>query len=111
MLSIATYNCRGFNFTKSNYINAVLPKCDVLFLQEHWLSDSQLPQLSNLNVDFSAHAISGFDSTEILAGRPYGGCAILWRSDISARIQTIPTESRRLCAIKMCSNIWSISVY
>lgn len=108
MLSIATYNCRGFNFTKSNYINALLSNCDVLFLQEHWLSDSQLPQLSNLNVDFSAHAICGFDSTEILTGRPYGGCAILWRSDISARIQTIPTNSRRVCAIKMHSDIWSI---
>ena len=108
MLSIATFNCRGFNFTKSSYIDRLLSSCDVLFLQEHWLSDSQLFQLGKININFSSHAICGFDNNEVLSGRPYGGCAILWRSDILVRVETIHTNSRRVCSIKMCSDIWSI---
>jgi len=107
-LSIATYNCRGFNFTKSSYINGLLSDCDILLIQEHWLCESQLLQLININMHFSSHAVCGFDSTEVLSGRPYGGCAILWRSDIMARVETIHTNIRRICAIKMYCDLWSI---
>jgi Endonuclease/Exonuclease/phosphatase family len=32
-----------------------------------------------------------------MSGRPYGGCAILWRSDV----KIIETSSHRICAIRM----------
>jgi hypothetical protein len=44
-----------------------------MFLQEHWLSNMQLNALNGISENVSFHAISGFDNTEILAGRPYGG--------------------------------------
>ena len=91
-LSIATYNCHGFNFTKTLYINNILTSCDVLFIQEHWLSSSQLSHIDHINSYFLCHAVSGFDNSEVLSGRPYGGCAILWRSDMVARVDTITTN-------------------
>jgi len=39
--------------------------------------------------------------TSKLSGRPFGGCAILWRSDLNADVKIIDTSSRRMCAIKM----------
>ena len=54
-LSVMSYNCRGFNFVKSSYINNLLLNCDILFVQEHWLSDKQLPDLNHINEHFLSH--------------------------------------------------------
>ena len=108
-MSNVTYNCHGFKFTKTLYINNILTNCDVLFIQDHWLSSSQLSQIDHINYpNFLCHAVSGFDNSEVLSGRPYGGCAILWRSDMVSRVDTITTNSRRACAIKMSTDQWTI---
>jgi len=36
-----------------------------------------------------------------IAQWPFGGCAILWRSDLNADVKINDTSSRRMCAIKM----------
>jgi len=41
-MKLISYNCWGFNAYKSSYISKLLSTCDVLYLQEHWLSDEQL---------------------------------------------------------------------
>jgi hypothetical protein len=79
-LKTSTFNCRGFNSTKCSYIASVMSKCNIMFLQEHWLSDIQLHALNFILESVSLHAMSGFDNTEILAGPPYGGCTILYES-------------------------------
>jgi len=107
-LSIGSYNFRGFNFVKSGFINSLLLECDILFIQEHWLSDKQLLDLNKINTQFLSHAVSGFDNSEIISGRPFGGCAILWRSDIRARIEPVNTNSRRICVICMRPDSWSV---
>jgi len=58
-LSIVSYNCRGFNFVKSGFINSLLLEWDILFIQEHWLSDKQLLDLNKINTQFLSHAVSG----------------------------------------------------
>jgi len=52
--------------------------------------------------------VSGFDNSEILSGRPFGGCAILWPSDIRAHIEPVNTNSRRICAVCMRTDSWSV---
>ena len=66
-LVIGSYNCRGFNTRKSSYV----AECDILLLQEHRLSDSQLPMLGDIKKGIMYNGISGFDHTEVLSGRPY----------------------------------------
>jgi endonuclease/exonuclease/phosphatase family metal-dependent hydrolase len=97
---IASYNCRGFNTLKSWYIQQLLSQCSVLCLQETWLFESLIPMLFGLSNEFLCTGVSGFNANEILTGRPYGGCAVLWRSDVSAQIEIIDTRSRSLCAVK-----------
>ena len=50
----------------------------------------------------------GFDKSDVLLGRPYGGCATLWRSNIRAHIEPVNTNSRRICAICMRTDSWSV---
>jgi endonuclease/exonuclease/phosphatase family metal-dependent hydrolase len=102
-LTIATYNCRGFNAIKSSYIASLMSKCSILFLQELWLADAQLSTLSSVDANLSYTGVSGFDNSEVLTGRPYGGCAILWHSALVADIRPIDIECRRVCAVRWCS--------
>lgn len=101
--NVASFNCRGYNDSKRNYIRSWLSTVPVLFLQETWLSDSQLSQLGSIDNDFLFAGCSGFDNSDILVGRPYGGVAILWRSDLSFTVSILNTNSRRVCAVRMDS--------
>ena len=49
-------------------------------IEEHWLLHDQLHILSSYHEEFSAVAVSGISRDEYLCGRPYGGCAILYRN-------------------------------
>ena len=103
-LHVASFNCRGYNIIKRNYIRSVISKVSVLFLQEVWLSDGQMKELANIDNHFLFNGRSGFDNSEVLTGRPYGGVAILWRSDMAAKITVIDTNSKRVCAVRMESD-------
>ena len=108
LLTVTSYNCRGFNASKVIYIRSLLPKAWVVFLQEHWLSEGQLSNLGDIDSNYLFNAVSGFDSSKVLSGRPYGGCAILWRSDLNADVKFIETSSRRICAIRMITTQLSL---
>jgi len=116
-LNVLSYNCRGFNEFKIPYIQSLMCRSDVLFIQEHWLSDGQLPILNNLSTSHCSFSVcgfnsdevlqgrpygGGFNSDEVLQGRPYGGCAILWRQGFCHDIVFLDSGSRRVCAIR-CS--------
>jgi len=95
LLSVGSYNCWGFNKDKAQFVTNLMSQYDALLLQEHWLSDGQMSQLS-LNANISYLGMSGFDDRNVLGGRPYGGCAILWRSNLDFPVTPIQCDSRRL---------------
>lgn len=114
LLSITSYNCRGLTDLKNSYIKTLMFKSNIIFLQEHWLADDQLQCIGDIDDTFLYTGVSGFDSSDVLAGRPYGGCAILWRSDLNAIVNVIDTNSRRICAIRLvtdCLRLLIINVY
>ena len=98
-LKFISYNCRGYNKSKDVFIRSLLDRCGLLFLQEHWLSDSQLHLLNSVCNNFTSVGVSGFGKSDVLSGRPYGGCSILWRKDITSKITVIDTGSNRVCAV------------
>jgi len=106
--TIGSYNCRGYNNSKTNYINNLLSKCDMLLLQELWLSETQLEVLGNVNRDVLFTGVSGFDQSKLLTGRPYGGCAIMWRSNVLANVTPIAVDSKRICAVQISTDSWKI---
>jgi hypothetical protein len=98
-LTVASYNCRGYNTYVIIDIQQILEQCSLLCLHGSWFSDSQLSALSSISNNFLCIGISGFDTEEILTGRSYGGCAVLWRYAIGAQVD-INEHSRRLCDVK-----------
>ena len=105
LFRVMSYNCCGFSVNKTCYIKSLLSKTDILFLQEHWLSDDQLRLLGNINSNFVHARVSGFGNIEILSGRPFGGCAILWRSSLSVSFEILSTNSRRSSALRTTSDV------
>ena len=94
---IISYNCRGWK-SGSNLVSNLLNDCDICMIQEHWLFKEQLHCL-NISDQFSSIAISGMVSSEFIAGRPFGGCAIFYRKSLSESISTINSFLSRFCAI------------
>ena len=47
-------------------------------------------------------ATSPMNEHEVLLGRPYGGCPILWNSDVKYDIVKLSFKSKRLSGIKIC---------
>jgi len=45
-LKIASYNSRDFNVSKKLYLDHLLREHDIVLLQERWLSDSQINDIS-----------------------------------------------------------------
>src|SRR5664279_5253652 len=107
-LHVASYNCRGYNVIKRSYIRSILSKVSILFLQEVWLSDDQMQELRDIDNRFLYAGCSGFDDSDILTGRPYGGVAILWRSDLSVAVSVLTTDSRLVCAVRMESDVYKL---
>ena len=60
--------------------------------------------LSYIAVNFMHTGVSGFDQSVIFNGRPYGGFAILWRSDSNVAVHIIDTNSRQICAVRMIND-------
>ncbi len=114
-MQVITYNCRGLiSDLKKQYIGALLQKCDILLIQEHWLLNKSCNDLQGHYTDHYVFAKSGMIETELLIGRPYGGCGIL----ISRKLQCISVQlecdSYRMCAVLSDFNTFTvmfISIY
>ena len=100
-LTIGSFNVHGVNDTSLMYINKIMCDFDILLLQEHWLFNSQIHLLED-NIDHvNVYGKTGMDESKFLCGRPYGGCAIIWRDSLSCKITPITTTDKRLVAARL----------
>ena len=63
--------------------------------------DSQLTLFKKEIKNITSHCISGMDNTKLVHGCPYGGCGILWKSDITSDASPISINCNRLCAVSV----------
>ena len=114
-LKIASYNCQGAKFRNYDYLKDIFSKCDILLLQETWMYDFEHSEFINFLPGCQYSAVSAMDSANINhAGRPKGGCAVLWKHNLAITFKPINTNSNRICAIHAKSdhiNCILISVY
>lgn len=101
-LSVVTYNSQGHGPDRLRYISQLLRDYDFVFVQEHWLFNSNICVLENALGNATVHAVSGMNEQELLAGRPYGGVAIIWKNDLKHKVQRISVPSKRVCAVIIC---------
>ena len=80
-LRIVSYNCRGFNASKVPCISELL------------LFTTYFNNYNNVS-------ICGMDESVIHAGRPYGGCTILYKSSCTEIYPIYLFDSTKTCGIK-----------
>ncbi len=97
--SIASYNSQGSGVGRLPYIETLCSETDFVFIQEHWLFSEQLSRYSDTIPGINVHGMSGMNESELLTGRPFGGCAILWKRSLTCQVTPVTVSSRRLCAV------------
>lgn len=107
-----SYNLHGFN----QGVDLLSDVCDnnlfdVLFLQEHWLSDVNMTKFNRFaNYSwFGISAMSTLLNNDVLIGRPYGGCCTLVNYKLAA-FTSIVLQKERLVILKI-NNYLFINVY
>ena len=110
-LAVCTYNIRGFNSTKVKYINDLLEISTFVFLQEVWLNDQQMSELSNYFPGYNVHGVCAIDSSVLLKGRPKGGVAVIYPDSLGDKVSFIKTKSNRLCSISLKQDQFDIYLF
>ena len=107
-IHIVSYNCRGWN-SGQIAVCELLQSCDICLIQEHWLFHDQL-NLLNIDSNFLSVGVSAMDSSKLLLGRPYGGCAILFRHSLISCISRLDSPSKHFCAVRLQDNAGSTTL-
>ena len=103
-LNICSLNCEGIK-RSSDYISSFLNSndCDILCLQEVWLLQCNIKELSTISDNYLYTSVSGVDDGEkIIQGHPPGGVAILYKKSLSSFITHIFHVLIILLCQKMC---------
>ena len=103
-MKISTYNCKHFKGDiKKNMCRDLLNQSDFLLLQEHWLYEANFNKFDEIysDIDLIFEGKSAMDPNILRVGRPFGGCAIIWKSNIKYNICPIKTVSNRLNCINV----------
>ena len=98
-IKVGSFNCKGHGIDRLDYIAKLMTTIDVLFVQEHWYFDDNIVSLANNMNNVHVHGVSGMDSNVLLHGRPYGGCAFLYKKDMNCIVKPVDVFSNRCCAI------------
>lgn len=113
-LSIGTLNTHGSAKDRLLYVNKMMQNHDIMLIQEHWLHNEQLTILQSEMDNVCVHGISGMHNSTLLHGRPFGGCAILWRRDLKCSVTPVSMATTRACGAIMSMEglkLLIISVY
>ena len=101
-VSIVSYNCQGLGPGKLEFIQDLFENHDFVLLQETW---QHADALQNIIVNKIPHACviscSPMPPNELLIGRPYGGVAIMWKTNIQCPVQCVNSQSNSVCGIKI----------
>jgi len=58
---IISLNCHGFNLGIESYLSKLCDRCDIILLQEIWLSDITCCRLQNISNEFMVYHSSAME--------------------------------------------------
>ena len=90
---IISFNCQSFN-KKRVIIDSLLQECDIICLQETFITDHNNHSYDNLNTNFVGNYTSADRKPGQVAGRSTAGLAIFWRSSLNLNCNTIKFSDR-----------------
>ena len=103
VISLATFNCRGFRSSMDYLKHLTNSNIDVIVLQEHWLWLFELDLLSTISADYTYTAVSDnhLNGTSDFV-RGCGGVAILWKKYLNT--SPLQFASDRMCGLSIDLN-------
>ena len=83
----------------------------MLCLQEVWLLQCSIKELSTINDNYLYTGVSGVDDGEkIIQGHPSVGVAILYKKSLSSFITHVDFSNRRVCGISMTIDRFTFNI-
>ena len=114
ILKVLSFNCHGLSSSLGDVKN-LCRDYEIIFLQETWLPQDELPILHSIHPQFEGHGTSAMDVSEkVQSGRPHGGIGILLRKNLSHVCSIVDLEDCRLLALKITTvkaNLYMVNVY
>ena len=101
LVSVATWNCRGFHNSKPYIVDLIKSGVDIIILQEHWLWPFELSTLDSVHPQYDFTAISDkrlHASSNLVRG--CGGIAILWNKALPC-FPISALDSDRVCGVRL----------
>ena len=115
-IKVMSFNCGGFNpqkglhSVKNMKINQIQAKCDILLLQETWLTKQETKLLPGSIPGFIGTGVATVDASDgLITSHPPGGVAIFYRNNLSSYVSIIDTKLDWVTGIQFCKN--NISIY
>ena len=98
-LQIASYNSCGLGNNKMDYIANLCANNDFVCIQETWLLTENLGIFLNKIPNIVCHGVSAMDSGKVHRGRNFGGCTIIWKSNLACKVSPVDCKNVSLCAV------------
>jgi len=102
-LRVATYNLHGYNQGSSLLKDLCNNNYDIIAVEEHWLSATDLHKIINFHCDFQGFAWSAMTDKlqkDIIIGRPFGGLGLL----VNRSLQLVVTVNN-IHALCRCASL------
>jgi exonuclease III len=110
--NIVTFNCKHFKSRgpKFDFVQSLMKNNDILLLQEHCLFKGCIDKLKNLDTNVDVIGKSSMDESITLEGRPHGGVAIVYKSNLKCQIDEVECNNIRLCGVTVSLNEGSLLI-
>ena len=92
-LKITSFNCQSFN-CNVEIVSDLMKECDFLLLQETFLSDNCIDELSVLGHNYSYFAEAATRNAHSFRGRASGGLAIIFKKEFVPFVEFFHYSSR-----------------
>ena len=89
-LKLFSYNSHESSLDRLVYIQEIFDDCDILLIQEYWLHKVNLDIYKSAIKDCGVYDTSGMNQNQLFVGRPFGGTALLWKSN--SKFSVTPIE-------------------
>ena len=104
-LSLISYNMKGHGQDRINYVKSLVNLFDIIIVQEHWYLNCQLQEFQNNFNNAKVMLKSGMTDDELQVGRPFGGCAILYKESLFNSVVPVNSPHKRLIgAVFICDS-------
>ena len=101
---LCSYNSHGHGVGRIEFINELFKTNDIVCIQEHWLFSDEISSLERSVPGSMVYGSSGMTEDRLVAGRPYGGCAIVVKKNLRAKITPLTMISNRVFGIQLEMN-------